>query len=571
MPSARTHRLARRVLGGVAVGALATFTISSALAPPGEGPSAAAPVAQASAAREASAPSALEGTAPETTAPGSDVGDATPPTIDLPGTDPGYHLVSTNGDVTAFGSARFEGGALATAVPITGTARAPGDGYWQVATDGGVYSFGRAAFHGSAAGTPLSAPVVAMAATPAGDGYWLAAADGGVFAFGGAPWAGSATAAPLNAPVVDIAASPSGLGYWLVTADGGVFAFGDAPYVGSLVGTTLLSPIGAAVASTSGRGLVLSSADGGVFALGDAPYAGSAIGAAEIAPVVDIALSPAGAGYWLVAADGGVFAFGDAPFLGSAGPRRKLAAVVGITGGLGGPRQPGIEMSSRYGNDISWPQCNSDLPAPPFGHGIVGVTGGRPFTTNPCLDRQHAWSLGGGSGAGLYVNLAYPKDDALEASDGPRGRCEPADRRCRAHNYGANTISHALGLAAAAGASAPMWWLDVESANRWSSDLGANQDVILGAVAALREADIAVGVYSTRRMWRNITGDMQIGLPVWVAGAPSDEATPRWCDPQRSFGGGAVWLVQSLPVRYDVNWACDPLTADPAKAFRFSS
>ena len=288
-------------------------------------------------------------------------------------------------------------------------------------------------------------------------------------------------------------------------------------------------------------------------------------------PIVDILPTASGRGYWLIASDGGVFAFGDAPFLGSAGPRRKLAAVVGITGGLGGPRQPGIEMSSRYGNDISWPQCNSELPAPPFGHGIVGVTGGRPFTTNPCLDRQHAWSLGGGSGAGLYVNLAYPKDDALEASDGPRGRCEPADRRCRAHNYGANTISHALGLAAAAGASAPMWWLDVESANRWSSDLGANQDVILGAVAALREADIAVGVYSTRRMWRNITGDMQIGLPVWVAGAPSDEATPRWCDPQRSFGGGAVWLVQSLPVRYDVNWACDPLTADPAKAFRFSS
>jgi len=116
-----------------------------------------------------------------------------------------------------------------------------------------------------------------------------------------------------------------------------------------------------------------------------------------------------------------------------------------------------------------------------------------------------------------------------------------------------------------------MWWLDVETANHWSSDLGANQDVVLGAVEALRDAGIEVGVYSTHRMWRRITGDMQVGLPVWVAGARTDETAPRWCDPAMSFGGGAVWLVQSLPIRYDVNWACDPLNADPSRAFRFSS
>jgi hypothetical protein len=38
-----------------------------------------------------------------------------------------------------------------------------GGGYWLVASDGGIFTFGDVAFHGSVGGTPLSAPVVALA------------------------------------------------------------------------------------------------------------------------------------------------------------------------------------------------------------------------------------------------------------------------------------------------------------------------------------------------------------------------------------------------------------------------
>jgi hypothetical protein len=48
----------------------------------------------------------------------------------------------------------------------------------------------RAYFYGSMGGTPLTEPVVGMAADPTTGGYWEVAADGGVFAFH-APFYGS--------------------------------------------------------------------------------------------------------------------------------------------------------------------------------------------------------------------------------------------------------------------------------------------------------------------------------------------------------------------------------------------
>jgi hypothetical protein len=70
-------------------------------------------------------------------------------------------------------------------------------------------------------------------------------------------------------------------------------------------------------------------------------------------------------------------------------------------------------------------------------------------------------------------------------------------------------------------------------------------------------------------MWRRITGDAQLGLPVWVAGAPTDRAATTWCNADHSFNGGQVWLVQSLPVQFDHNWACNALAGDPTAAFAF--
>ena len=81
-------------------------------------------------------------------------------------------------------------------------------GYWTVASDGGVFAHGTAGFFGSQGGTPLTRPVVGMAATPSSGGYYLTAADGGVFTHGDASFQGSAGGLPLVSPVVGMALPP---------------------------------------------------------------------------------------------------------------------------------------------------------------------------------------------------------------------------------------------------------------------------------------------------------------------------------------------------------------------------
>src|SRR5206468_902489 len=99
-------------------------------------------------------------------------------------------------------------------------------------------AFGDAGFYGSTGSRRLSAPVVAMAATPSGRGYWLAGADGRVYSFGDAVNQGSLGIRPRQ-PIVGMTATPGGAGYWLVAGDGGVFAFKSAPFLGSMGATRL--------------------------------------------------------------------------------------------------------------------------------------------------------------------------------------------------------------------------------------------------------------------------------------------------------------------------------------------
>jgi hypothetical protein len=232
--------------------------------------------------------------------------------------DPGYSILSTNANISGFGSG-FSVTGLAARTNAVGLAVDPVTGlrYWLAAADGHVApSPGGTAF-GTLEGKQLNQPIVGIAATPTGRGYWLAAADGGVFAFGDAPFLGSLADRPLNRPIVAIAARPLGLGYWLVAADGGVFTFGDADFLGSLADRPLNGPVVAVAATRSGRGYWLAAADGGVFALGDAPFLGGRAGQPLAAAISGIAPDSGGGGYWLAARDGGVFSFGDAPFLGA--------------------------------------------------------------------------------------------------------------------------------------------------------------------------------------------------------------------------------------------------------------
>jgi hypothetical protein len=474
---------------------------------------------------------------------------------------PAYWLVGTDGGVFAFGRGHFSGSLAGTPTqrPVAGMATTPsGQGYWLVGKDGGVFGFGDAQYLGGAAGRPLNSPMVSIAATPHGGGYWLASADGGVFAFGDATFSGSLSSAPLNQPIVAIAATPTGQGYWLVARDGGVFGFGDAPYLGGAAAGLLNQGVVGIASTPSGRGYWLVGADGGIFAYGDAGFFGSALSATPRSPIVALAPTRSGLGYWLAASDGGIFAYGDATFMGSAAGGQVNGRVVGIAGGIGvDVRTAPQGLSGTFGWDISWPQCRAALPNGGYSFAIIGVTGGREFTGNPCLADEWRWAVQGGSVGSVYANVNWPSVDeermlpALMAD-----ACAPFNAQCQGYEWGRRGMLDALGIAARAGVSSPMWWLDVETTNRWTADKGLNALVVQGAIDALRAAGRRVGIYSTPYQWGVIVGGFAPGLPAWIAGPSNAAEAVATCSPDKSFGGGAPWLVQ-YPNGLDANILCD--------------
>jgi hypothetical protein len=143
---------------------------------------------------------------------------------------------------------------------------------------------------------------------------------------------------------------------------------------------------------------------------------------------------------------------------------------------------------SSTGYDLSYPQCGAAFPAP-GAVSIVGVNGGKPFGVNPCLGTGSSASelQWAGANAMLYANTADP-GPAL-SSHWPNGQTSP--RYCDATNdntadcaydYGWNAAADSyadavnayisLGWAAPGATRTPQanqWWLDVESANSWTS------------------------------------------------------------------------------------------------------
>jgi len=457
-----------------------------------------------------------------------------------------YWMAAANGSVLAFGAPALGSVAgLGLTRPVVGmTATSTGQGYWLAASDGAVFSFGDAAFFGSTGGTRLNRPVVGMAASPTGRGYWLVASDGGVFAFGDAAFFGSTGAVRLNRPIVGMMASPTGRGYWLVASDGGVFAFGDATFLGSTGAVQLNRPIVGMMASSTGSGYWLVASDGGVFAFGDATFFGSA-GAVQLnRPIVGMAASPSNGGYTLVASDGGVFTYGDARFAGSAAGRSLVAPVVGMAV----DPAPRLFARTQHGYDISFPQCGKTYPSLPFDIAIVGVNGGKAFTTNPCLvDQATRWATP--DKLDVYLNLNRPPPGYPSA-------CPTTDRACLAQTFGRDAAQASIATARSVGLQPRLWWLDIETLNTWDPDTSLNALTIQGAVDALQEAGLAVGIYGTRYQWGLITGayTTRTPLPLWAAGSMPLQ---RCNEP---FAGGFVVLSQVIgqytATGFDEDYAC---------------
>lgn len=204
--------------------------------------------------------------------------------------------------------------------PIVAMAPTPsGYGYWLVSSAGQVSAFGDAVHKGGAKGTMPS--VAGIAATSKGRGYWLAGTGGAVKAFGDAPALGGLSGE--GAKVKGIAATSTGQGYWLVTEVGKVAAFGDAVSYGDAAGA--ISGVKGILPTSTGLGYWVYSDKGRVVPFGDAGSHGGLADKALTQPVVGMSRSSSGGGFWLVGAKGKLWEFGDAPRLGAA---RTLGRAV---------------------------------------------------------------------------------------------------------------------------------------------------------------------------------------------------------------------------------------------------
>lgn len=235
------------------------------------------------------------------------------------------------------------------------------------------------------------------------------------------------------------------------------------------------------------------------------------------------------------------------------------------------------------GYDISYPQCTTNGTTFPTGgaFGIVGVNGGLPYSANPCLGTgdgpsELSWA---GMNAGLYANTADP-GPAL-SSHWPNGQTSP--KQCNTagnpgsstpechYDYGWNAAANsyqdvvnayiALGWAATGATRTPVanqWWLDVETANSWTSTASLNVQALQGEVDYLASVSAAgVGFYSSSSDWQTITGGTTAfaSHPTWLAGASSLTDAQSRCG-GGGFTGGGIALVQYPASGFDGDYRC---------------
>ncbi|RKS68493.1 putative peptidoglycan binding protein [Motilibacter peucedani] len=232
----------------------------------------------------------------------------------------------------------------------------------------------------------------------------------------------------------------------------------------------------------------------------------------------------------------------------------------------------GAQAATGDGGDVSWPQCphapGYGLPMPGAGAGfvVVGLTQGRPYAPNPCLDTQLAHVARTGARLGAYTFAAMPTAAQLRAT-GATGPYDSSTRAGRLSNAGYAQGLWSAGVLAAHGIDVPMVWLDVEHRRDqpWTKVPADNVAVITGSVRALQDRGLGVGFYSYLSGWREITGGLRSELPVWAtAGRRGRSAALAMCT-EASFSGGPVVLAQWYDSVRDSDLVC-PGAAPAARA-----
>ena len=75
---------------------------------------------------------------------------------------------------------------------------------------------------------------------------------------------------------------------------------------------------------------------------------------------------------------------------------------------------------SRYGIDVSWPQCEQVLPDLPIDFAVIGLTDGQAESVNPCLAEQVAWARSVKARVGFYVVPEQPERGHPQPRSRPR-------------------------------------------------------------------------------------------------------------------------------------------------------
>src|ERR687884_1068660 len=128
------------------------------------------------------------------------------------------------------------------------------------------------------------------------------------------------------------------------------------------------------------------------------------------------------------------------------------------------------------------------MPAASAAFVIVGLTGGRGFTANPCVASQAWWAKARGVRTAAYLFPTYPTRAQLRRW-GAAGPARPTSLEGRVYNVGLAQGADAVGVLRRSGLRAKAVWIDVE-ANRvrpWSPDTGANTALVRGVAAAIRQ------------------------------------------------------------------------------------
>lgn len=210
----------------------------------------------------------------------------------------------------------------------------------------------------------------------------------------------------------------------------------------------------------------------------------------------------------------------------------------------------GIYTSGTVGVDVSWPNCSAKSPTS-SAFGIVGVTNGQGYSTNPCLAKEASYF----KNMSLYVNTGWYSNSNYINPSSPRN-CVAGDLNCLAYNYGYNAGLYAYSAAKNIGIQSANWWLDVETMNTWSNSTIQNQNSLQGEADALKNSSVVtVGVYSTTAQWQSITGGWQNHLPNWGATTwTTAKQAAKYCS-GHDFTGGGTWLIQ-FKGKLDQNYAC---------------